>query len=550
MECVGAAAANAAVLAPGVSCRSVRPRLPITEWHASLSLAGSALAVLAVSALLLLSGCATLPAPPADLPVTHALAEPQQTTLGRLVARSTTRAGFSGFRLLLSGEDAFGSLAALADNAEHTLDLQYYLIRGDASSRALLTRVQSAAERGVRVRMLIDDLNTAGEDGLMLRLAEHANIEVRLYNPLPAGRGSTVTRVLASLTDFARINRRMHNKMMVADNALAIMGGRNLGDAYFVQSEKSNFVDLDVIAAGPVVPALSRSFDRFWNDPLAYPVETIAAPAAADMASAALAAPDELPVAAQQSILSNALARELIAGRLDLVWAPAAVIADKPSKISSEEEPQAEETLADDMNRLMRSATAEVIVLSPYYVPGTRGVGLAEDLQGKGVALRVLTNSLATTDAPVVHIGYSRYREPLLKAGVELYELRPQFDAPPRSGLGSFGSSQASLHSKALIIDRRTVLVGSMNMDPRSDKLNSEIGLVIRSRVLARQLQRFFETVSQRSAWHVTIAEDGSGLRWRSGGPEPQTVQTEPEASPLLLFTLKLLAPFAPEEML
>jgi len=341
----------------------------------------------------------------------------------------------------------------------------------------------------------------------------------------------------------------MHNKMMVADNALAIMGGRNLGDAYFVQSEKSNFVDLDVIAAGPVVPVLSRSFDRFWNDPLAYPVEAIAAPAAAQKASAALVKPDELPAAAEQSIAANALARQLAARRLELVWAPAAVIADEPSKISSEDDPTHQETLADDMNRLMRSATAEVIVVSPYYVPGKRGVGLAEDLQAKGVALRVLTNSLATTDAPAVHIGYSRYREPLLRAGVELYELRPQLDAPPRSRLGSFGSSQASLHSKALIIDRRTLLVGSMNMDPRSDKLNSEIGLVIRSRVLAREMQRFFETVSQRSAWHVSLTEE-EGLRWTSGGPEPKTLQSEPEASPLLLFTLKLLAPFAPEEML
>jgi phosphatidylserine/phosphatidylglycerophosphate/cardiolipin synthase-like enzyme len=529
------------------------PGLPIRRQSLRDTAAHGRRGPFAMFAALLLAGCASLPPTPADRPETHALSDPRTTALGRLIERSAPNGSFSGFRLLLSGEDAFGSLAALADSAERTLDLQYYLIRGDASSRALLTRVQSAAERGVRVRMLIDDLNTAGEDGLLLRLAEHRNIDVRLYNPLPGGRGSTVTRVLASLTDIARINRRMHNKMMVADNALAIMGGRNLGDAYFVQSEKGNFVDLDVIAAGPVVPAMSRSFDRFWNDPLAYPVHAIAAAAAdPDANPAALAAPGELPAAAQRSIATNALARQIAARRLDLVWAPAAVIADTPSKISSEDDPTRQETLADDMDRLMRSATAEVIVVSPYYVPGTRGVALAEDLQGKGVALRVLTNSLATTDAPVVHIGYSRYREPLLRAGVELYELRPQLDAPPRSRLGSFGSSQASLHSKALIIDRRTLLVGSMNMDPRSDKLNSEIGLVIRSRELARQMQRFFEQVSRHSAWHVTPGgeDDGGGLRWSRAEPEPATLRTEPEASPLLRFTLKLLSPFAPEEML
>lgn len=507
--------------------------------------------LLAAALALALAACASLPPPPPDKPVSHALAQPADTALGRLVAKSAPHANLSGFRLLLSGEDAFGALAALADHAERTLDLQYYLIRGDASSRALLARVHAAAERGARVRLLVDDLNTAGEDGLLLALAGHRNIHVRLYNPLPAGRSSTVTRVLTSLTDLERINRRMHNKMMVADNAIAIMGGRNLGDEYFLQDEKSNFVDLDVIAAGPVVPALSRSFDRFWNDALAYPVEDIVAPAAAKQPAEGTQPPKPLPTEAESSIAESPLAVDLASRKLRLTWAPAAVIADAPSKIASEGDPSRQETMADDMNRLMRGAASEVIVISPYYVPGQRGIALARDLQQQGVALRVLTNSLATTDSPVVHIGYSRYREPLLAAGVELYELRRQIDAPPRT-LGSFGESEASLHSKALVIDRRLVLVGSMNMDPRSDKLNTEIGLVIRSRELARQLQRFFELVSRRSAWHVTLAEDGS-LRWSSEGQgtkPAETLAVEPEASPLLRATLRLLAPFAPEEML
>jgi phosphatidylserine/phosphatidylglycerophosphate/cardiolipin synthase-like enzyme len=522
----------------------------------------------------LCAACASLPAP-APKPISQAWAQPEATGLGALAAAAAPNLRFSGFRLLASGEDALAALAALADHAQRTLDLQYYLMRDDASTRALLRHVHAAAQRGVRVRVLLDDLNTAGADDALLCLTRHPNIELRLYNPFPAGRGSTLTRVLASIRDVRRINQRMHNKMFVADNAIAVTGGRNLGDAYFVQSLASNFVDLDVIAAGPVVRDLSASFDRFWNSELAYPLRTLvtkdpdcAGPLAASPPSPngqpAVAGPqpvsspdspsglppaDSPPARTSVAIPDSAFAQDLAAGRLPLAWVPAAVLADAPSKIASEGDPDRSETIADDIVTLTRAARREVVLISPYFVPGKRGVALARELHARGVQLRVLTNSLAATDAPIVHIGYARYRRDMLEAGAELYELRSRLGAP-RTRLGSFGSSLASLHAKALVIDRRLLLIGSMNMDPRSARLNTEIALVMRSPALAGQVVQLFEDVAASSSYRVEALADG-GLRWVGQAPGAATVEgSEPDAGVGLQWLLMLLSPFAPDELL
>ncbi|MCM5678291.1 phospholipase D family protein [Schlegelella sp. S2-27] len=494
----------------------------------------------------LLTGCASLPAP-AHAPPSRAYPQPHDTPLGRLAAGSAPHPRLSGFRLLVSGEDALGSLMTLADHARHTLDLQYYLIHNDESTREILQRVRAAADRGVRVRFLLDDIHTAGEDDKLLALDDHPNIEVRLFNPFPSGRFSMITRLALSLTDIPRINQRMHSKMFVADNALAITGGRNLGDPYFVRSPTSNFLDLDVVAAGPVVRQLSASFDEFWNHRLAYPVRTLATarPSASDDAAPSLAAPTS-----ESALPHDArLARELERGRLDLVWAPAVILSDKPAKIVSEGDPGREENIAQDVYSLMRSARSELIVISPYYVPGERGMALVRELRSRGVRVRVLTNSLAATDAPVVHIGYARYRKRLVAAGVELHELQPRL-AGGRSRIGSFGSSRASLHAKALIIDRHTVLVGSMNMDPRSEKLNTEIGMVVRSRPLAGQLVKLYEDVTLHSSYRIALTGDDE-VRWLKEAPEDREAHdSEPEASRGLRLLLFLLTPFAAEEML
>src|SRR5713226_2208041 len=270
---------------------------------------GGSVPLLAVLALLL-SGCASLPRH-VDKPLSIALKDPDTTSLGRIVAAEEGGKNLSGIRLLTSGEEALADLIALADHAERTLDIQYYIIHQDDSARILLHHVRLAADRGVRVRVLVDDLNTAGEDRRFLHLGEHANVEVRVFNPFPGGRSKTWTRLLASVNDIPRINHRMHNKLFVADNALAITGGRNIGDEYFARDPHYNFIDLDVVAAGAIVRELSASFDAFWNSKYAYPIASLAAPVSAEPASPQL--PDSVT-----DPNANWLEGELDSGRVHL----------------------------------------------------------------------------------------------------------------------------------------------------------------------------------------------------------------------------------------
>jgi cardiolipin synthase C len=492
--------------------------------------------------LLLLSGCVGLPRHVQKYH-SEALPDPQTTALGRLVAAEEGNKNLSGIRLLTSGEEALADLIALADHAERTLDIQYYIIQQDESAALLLHHVRLAADRGVRVRVLVDDLNTAGEDRRFLHLSEHANVEVRVFNPFPGGRFATWTRFVASASDIRRINHRMHNKLFVADNALAITGGRNIGDQYFTRDLHNNFIDLDVVAAGAIVPQLSASFDAFWNSKYAYPIASVASPESAEPAS---------PPLAGEAIAASAdwLERELAAGRLDLIWVPATVLADRPAKIASESSPDEEVTIANNLAALMRSATQELIVISPYFVPGDDGVALFAKLVGEGVHIRILTNSLASTDSPLVHNGYSRYRVALLKLGVELSEVRPKL-GQKRARFHPFRSSTASLHAKALVIDQKTVFIGSMNMDARSARINSELGLVIRSAEIARQVTSLLDDISADGSYKLQLVGHSNQIEWSSGEPGAEKRWfTDPETTRLQRFTLKMLAPFAPEELL
>jgi len=506
-------------------------------------------AVPALMLLQMLASCGTLPPPPPRTE-THALDAATVTPLSARVAAERGPPGTSGVRLLVSGDDALAPLLLLADGAQRTLDLQYYAILNDVSSRVVMQRVRAAADRGVRVRLLLDDLNTSGTDDALRRLTRHARIEVRLYNPLPAGRMSTVTKVLASLHDAKRINRRMHNKAFIADNALAVTGGRNIGDPYFIQAEGANFVDLDVLVAGPAVRQLSAVFDRFWNSELAYPADTVIprrAEAPASAASTPLDAPDVLPDAVRAGV-EQRLA-QLQRGSLNLQWAPARLIADLPSKSLKEGEPSDAETMFDDLGALLRSAQREVLIVTPYFVPGAKGMAMVDELRQRGVRVRVLTAAMAATDAPVVHVGYSKYRKPLLARGVELYELRPEFTLHPRPYGGVH--SRTNLHSKAIVVDGRTVLVGSMNVDPRSDKLNTEMGLLVKNALLADELTRVIDHACRTGAYRIGTGDDGR-LRWSHTERDGRVVEwtSEPRVSIVKRFGFKLLAPLAPEELL
>jgi phosphatidylserine/phosphatidylglycerophosphate/cardiolipin synthase-like enzyme len=537
---------------------------------------------------MILAGCAGLPQHVKKYPSEALVELPQSTSLGRIVAASEdgNARTLSGIRLLTTGEEAFDSLVALADRAERTLDIQYYIIRQDESARLLLTHVRDAADRGVRVRVLVDDLNTAGEDRRFMHLGEHANVEVRVFNPFPGGRSAIWSRILASISDIPRINHRMHNKLFVADNEMAISGGRNIGDEYFTLDKHSNFIDLDVVAAGPIVPQLSATFDAFWNSKYAYPIASIASstavqpdaaatPPALASSTAPPAAPASLPApapspaipAAPAPIPANAagaapsssagvadddadwLARELDERKLTLTWVPATVLADRPAKIASDISPEQEVTIANNVAALMRSAQSEVLIISPYFVPGRAGLALMQALIDRGVHIRILTNSLASTDAPLVHNGYSRYRKALLGMGVELYEVRPKL-GQKRARFHPFRSANASLHAKSLVIDQKTVFIGSLNMDGRSARFNSELGLVLRSPDIARQVTSLFNDISSDGSYTLSL-DRARHIVWTSGeGDAGQVWHRDPETTAWERFSLELLAPFAPEEML
>ena len=478
----------------------------------------------------------------------------------------------SGFRLIADGEEAFGTLHTLVENAQKSLDLQYYIIGDDPYARALLRAARVAAERGVRVRVLIDDLYTTGKDDRIAWYSAHPNIEVRIFNPFGIGRRWQITRFATSITDLARINHRMHNKLFVADNAFAVTGGRNVGAEYYMHSDKTNFLDIDVLVAGPAVKELSASFDRYWNSEYAYPIETLIKGAGAPRNTVderALSDPNDPVQKATEEARQQgaALQKEIDGGRIAMNLAPAEVIVDKPTKVDrTAPEPSrdgltasaaapaaasivAGATIATDVIAIAKRAQSELIIVSPYFVPGKKGVEVIRELVARGVKVRVLTNSLAATDAAVVHIGYSRYREPLLKLGVEIFELRPQ---PGSEGarLGAFGSSKASLHAKILLIDRHTLFVGSFNVDPRSSLENTEMGMRIVSDALSAEALERLRERGEESRYRVRLAPDGH-LQWvtKNDGSE-QVFDREPDASELLKFTLRILAPFAPEQLL
>jgi cardiolipin synthase C len=556
-----------------------RPQLPgwAVAWRWVLALALSTWTVV---------GCASLPAH-VDRPVSNAIDAPEQTALGQFVqqrhAQDKGRSD-SGFVLLDSADAAFTGRLALIEAAQRSLDLQYYAIHADATTEILLVHLRDAARRGVRVRILLDDFNTVGKDAQVLRLAFEPNVQIRLFNPLPGSRASLMARVVTSIKDADRIQKRMHNKLFIADNAIGITGGRNLGDAYFGRDGKSNFVDLEVLAAGRVVRDMSGSFDRYWNNELAYPMQSLvsakdledlrqpatpadpARPAASGggaLAPVSVNSSAVLPTATPTAVVS-AQRQPLDLRQLRFVWAPAVLMADQPGKIGpDDDEADARETVVDGLLGLMLQAREDILIVSPYFVPGKMMMGEFAQLRAKGIRIRVLTNSLASTDAPAAHAGYLRYRKQLLAMGVELYEMRADQEVTG-SGIGSTGglgsdgtgggskggSARASLHSKALIIDGRLAVIGSMNLDLRSQRKNSEVALLVRSARLAGVAGQKIEATMAQSAYHLAL-EPGGALLWRAPAGAPfKDAHSEPEAGAKRKLLISVLGPFAPEEML
>ena len=571
---------------------------------------------------LFVTGCASLPSE-VNRPASSSLQDGASTRLGRFVSSKALAAGTrndTGFALIGSAELAFTSRMALIKAAEKTLDLQYYAIHEDDTTRRLLVAIKEAAGRGVRVRILLDDFNTAGKNAQVLKLAFEKNIEMRLFNPLPSGRASPLLRIVSSLRDAARLQRRMHNKIFVADNSIAITGGRNLGETYFGQSDGANFLDLDILAAGRIARDLSTSFDQYWNNPLAYPVPTLMSAqeidaikvmptvealsaVAGDLSNEITAKPTNqasaeskppsrplvplpampalpaLPSSPQSAV--SALNDDADLRLLNWTWAPATLLVDKPSKIAADVDAveASQDTAVDGLLQLLRQAQKEVLIVSAYFVPGAQMMAVFADMRARGVRVRVLTNSLASNDAPAAHAGYARYRKALLGLGVEMFEMRA-LQLGSVSSLGSIGgssltnrkglsglkdnttgstggsisgsstgASRASLHAKVVVIDGRLLVVGSMNLDLRSQLQNSEVAVVINSQRLALETTQLIEPGLSLGAYRVQM--DNDGLIWKpptnSGLPD---TRVEPDATFSLRLLLKLIAPFAPDEML
>jgi putative cardiolipin synthase len=508
--------------------------------------------------LALLAGCGTLPANVERAP-SKALGPAAGSPLALLAANSIAEPGLTGFRLLPLGPYALGARIELARRAHESIDAQYYLIANDRTGRFFMRELRDAALRGVRIRLLVDDLYTAGSDDMFRGLAAFPNVEVRLFNPFCCARDTIPGKYVASLGDFTRLNHRMHNKLFVVDGAIAVMGGRNIADEYFTRSATNNFVDMDVLAAGGALPRLQSIFDIYWNSPQAYPIQGIV-PAAADPASLRRAFDALVDEGDQMTTITppsvdilgyGPITEDLDSGRLGLVWGRAIAFADPPAKVmaASTEEATAMSVQMDIMARV-NAAKKDVIVSSPYFIPGERGVRELAELASKSVRVMVLTNSLAATDEPLVHIGYARYRVALLQNGIELYELSPgRSKANERLALP--GQSLGRLHAKAAVIDQTTVYIGSMNLDPRSDSTNTELGLVAECPELAREVARALRVSGQMSAYRVRLVNDPPELEWVVPGDEQGVAYSvEPESSAWLRFKNKLLSPFVPEHLL
>lgn len=469
--------------------------------------------LIVVLATLLLAGCA-LP-PVKDRPDSSAIAADQArlTPIGHAIEpQRKAHPGKVGIYLLDDPSTTFATLTHLARTAQRTLDVQYYIWYEDRAGTLLLRELLDAAERGVRVRLLLDDQGTRQLDAELAALDAHPNVEVRLFNPFLARNA----RWLAFLTRFERANRRMHNKVLIADNAALVSGGRNIGDSYFGATDGFLFSDLDILAIGPVVDDVSAGFDDYWDSEPAYPAEQILPPPQDDVLDELDWKADALALAPHTqdllvAVRENFVVGNLLRGELGLIWAPTELVIDPPRKGLG---PVAlEDLLTIDLRDKLGVPQQSVDIISSFFVPTPTLTEALSTLSRRGVRVRVLTNSLDATDMPPAHSGYARYREPLLEAGVELYEMKRKGEQDPQPhGAGPFGSPATTLHAKAVVIDNKRVFIGSYNVDPRSVLLNTELGFVIDSPKLADAISHTFETHVPQSAYRLKL-EDGE-LRW------------------------------------
>jgi len=492
----------------------------------------------AISSMLLcagmLAGCALPSLNNRTQSVALTYTQAQTTQLGRAVAgQLALHPGLSGIYPLADPHAAFAARVDLARAAQRTLDVQYYIFRSDLTGTLLLEELHEAAERGVRVRLLLDDHGIPSSlDATLAALDAHPNIEVRLFNPFVIRK----PKFIGFLTDFSRANRRMHNKSFTADGTATIVGGRNIGDEYFGATDGIVFADLDVLAIGPAAADVSQDFDRYWASASSYPVDRIVQPVGVDkldeLERKALTVERD-PAAAEfvKALRDLPIAQQIPEGTLPFEWAKTRMVSDDPAKGLNNAPPEA--LVAHQLREILGEPTQELDLISPYFVPTGAGTQYFTQLAARGVAVRVLTNALEATDVTAVHSGYAKRRIELLQGGVQLYELRrsPGAGDKKEEHPGPFGGSGSSLHAKTFAVDASRVFVGSFNFDPRSANLNTELGFVIDSPELAKKIESIFLTLVPQVAYIVRLDENGKVYWLEQNGEKQIRYDTEPNTS-------------------
>jgi putative cardiolipin synthase len=499
-----------------------------------------AAACVLLAVLAALGGCAPLRGDLAS-PQSSAFDRPRETTLGLAHAALHERHGAeSGFRVLNNGVSALMTRAALADLAERSIDFQTFIFDADGVGAFVLDRLIAAARRGVRVRILLDDYELGLDDRILARIDAEPNVEVRLFNPYPDR--ARWSRPLQMAFDLDRLGRRMHNKLQVVDGQAVLLGGRNISNHYFEGASDANFRDVELLAVGPVAAEAAGSFDSFWNSAIVRPVKALGQDGRSSEADGALTevlrrGEGEVGAAAEYRRRGDVFRRQVLEAQ-GLIWAKSRVVAEPPvRREAGAAKPSAEIARAHAIAR--QGAATEVIYETAYFVPGDRGVEVLGDLTRRGVAVSVLTNSLAATDMVPVHAYYARYRPALLAAGIRLYEYRVDANRPEPAGhVMRPGRSESALHAKMVVYDRRLVWVGSANFDPRSRRLNTEIGVMIDSEEMAAQmLSRISLDFSPRHSWRVEPGDEPGRLVW-TGEQDGREIRLhdEPDLTPWRAF--------------
>jgi putative cardiolipin synthase len=471
-----------------------------------------------------MGGCASAP-PGAGYPKTAstALTDPETTRVGRQFAAAATEHGDkTAYRIISVGVDGFLLRMEMINSVERTLDLQYYIFRSDESGRLLTDALVRAADRGVRVRLLVDDGDAVPGDEQLFAIAGRPNIEIRIFNPFAYRGENRFIKGTEYLFHHSRLDYRMHNKLLVADNSMALMGGRNIGDQYFQIDPESQFADDDVFVGGPVVRDLSKTFDEYWNSALSVPAEALHA--AHPHVSKQKPRTDKVDNAGfdyRSKLDSGEPLAGILAGRLPLTWAHAQVVCDSPEKAESAHSPGLGSLMYQPVAQAIAEAQTELLMVSPYVVPSKDELNLLRDRIAHQVRIRILTNSLESAPELSAHSGYMHYRTELLKDGAELYEVRSRLGNSRGSGqsrkISRYGNY--ALHAKLYVLDRRRVFIGSMNLDQRSRHLNTEIGLIIDSAELAQETAKRFEAMTlPENSYAVVLqpAQHSTQLVWRT----------------------------------